>query len=252
VFDRPNWKEGSAYPNSQSPVAQFAWEFLRRNEKYHGAWRDFICQLKAGATDVLTQQAISELENGAMSPSNAALSRLQELQEALAIVEDHGNGETTTRDLDVALGLRWGLKRIVSPGRQYDHRTIEFFQAPGVWEVRVQAKPAPDRFLVLKIDLQAPAKVTEKMVLDHIKMKRNHRVRAKLISLNYNRSRPKSWQVYLRLLDARHLNVPWKEIAVELQPRIDGEVASQALQNMGKPARELCENGYKDIVALGV
>ncbi|MBF0263440.1 MAG: hypothetical protein HQL97_16565 [Magnetococcales bacterium] len=41
----PNWRNPSEYPGPKSPIKVFAWEFLRRNQKYQVEYNEIVKEI---------------------------------------------------------------------------------------------------------------------------------------------------------------------------------------------------------------
>jgi hypothetical protein len=242
LFDLPNWKDANAYPQcGKASNKQFAWEFLRRNSKYHETWADYIRRLREGIGQDLElsrlvdyfeapperRREIYEATFQTAPEWNRVVGRLHDLP-VFNVTRDTDDGGRRCSPLDRWLALPWGLDTLASPLQDYDFLRVRFrakgsVSMPSAYHLAELEKEGelgrvPDKWLILKIDLEWPVEVIEQQVSQQIKWNRDHLVNAGLIQPMEGRARPDKWCEYLRLLDAQAQGVTFAEIGEALYP----------------------------------
>ena len=274
MFKLPDWKNPSQYPTAgRASNTRFAWEFLRRNEKYQAEYAEYEALLRRAAKG--DAELLRYIDAINASPENAEArwaefdgqksaemeSRLGGLPELVWIEEERGEARRTLRSVAAHLGLKWGLTQLANPAWPYDLIRIQFansktvsrptsdglqlLEAEAMSNHALPAMSALGRTpaLVLNIDLSMPLEVIEKLVIDEVRRERALRIRKGYFRPHKNRARNPALLVrYLRILDGMASGANSESIGAELRPG-DANVKGERTRNklMGDDFKAACE-----------
>lgn len=286
MFKLPDWKKPSQYPKAgRTSNIEFAWEFLRRNEKYQAEYAEYEVLLRRAAKG--DAELLRYIDAMTASPENAAArcaefdgqkssemaSRLARLPE-LTWFEREREGRRTSRPVEAHLGLKWGLAWVANPALPYHPMQVQFAKRKSVSRpssyclkaledevMSTHGLPAMSDLgrtsaLVLNIDLSMPLEVIEKIVMDVVRRERAYRIGKGYFRPHASRARGPALLVkYLRILDGKASGADFGAIGAELLPgdrNVKGEnTRTKRIREAFKAACELRDEEYRFLPLLG-
>jgi hypothetical protein len=283
TFVRPNWKDPSLYPGPDTSNCRWAWEFLRRNTEYAATWDRYAAQLRKAVEGVPTAVRWVEFELSAVPGSlgdehHACAVAFRSIErEALDVFNpprSEGEGrkaylqrmaDSRTRwssmPLARALGLEWGIERIVNPAAKIDaflpplmftrQKGVRMLYAGGLEEAARDAALDDEagHRLILDIDLRWPTEVLIDVVGGLLRREQAARARSGLKVIK-KRIRAEKYALYLRTLDGIAAGATLARVAEILHPHEEPDGREKKVRNYLKRANELCQHGYRELPML--
>ena len=215
----PDWRDKSQYPQGlgQLSLSQWAWEFLRRNPKYHDAYAaiDLVPDLELRERKSL-QVGLSYGLNGSMIDPRE---RAPELEGQIFL------GSTP---------------RIIRPINRTNTIDIEIYQAAVIIDLR------------LPIDRQLKSIGSELCQLqDYMIDQQKHFAAKQSFQRRYKKARPEKYSAYLRVLDARahDAKITFEKIAEVVFPHLtnsdDPSAGVGTARRANIAAKQLRDTNYR-------
>lgn len=261
-----NWRSGYGYPDPlNGSLNRWAWEFLRRSDRYQVVWRDY-------------QSLVEEIVPGfdgdfsTLNATNPELAR----QHYITMNKDERMWEyspprleeeskrdwrrrakkTRMRLISLALGESFGLEKLTPPWHSYSSLNIRFHGRPGHVQMfeygDMSTREDGCHQHAFIVDYRFPIAPQLAGIKRFATKERASRVDdGKVKKWPDRRIRADEWLNYLRLLDGLSEGASSAEIGGVLFPTDDNSPPSygrtKRVNNSIKAARELCEEGYRYI-----
>ena len=228
----PDWEDISKYPDLKKATGRvWAWEFLRRNEKYQQLWSDFAAlppgPIYSGASvDAYTNIcARFEREFGIWNPAPPKMT--------IADADFKGRPQFTSQ----------GPRHWVMPSEPSDDDELDnFAELPEIY----LDHPAE---VVVKFDLRSQIKPQIIHVAKLLKDEAKHLSHAGVLS-----SEPRAWfgryRDYLRILDAKLSGISNKTIGAKILGIKDPAYQKERAVSAFKAAKRLRDGDYRFLAAL--
>lgn len=224
-----DWRTAEDYSFTKDlPPWRWAWEFLRRNPEYQQDFRDAIHRLNAREGEYAAEAELLD-RTGYSIPEGERVKSVPSIQ---------------SRE-------KWLLWFYLNP--ELDVPRVSPFTEFGSLYLWVEGqRPLQDSEVLVRVDLRFPIQPQLVLARDQLASRQRNQTRRGDYRRRVPRNQPKKWQLYLRLLDARAVKAPYKEIAAVLfgiddrsqkdpRTRVDSAL---------RQARRISRSGYRDILLL--
>lgn len=251
------------------PAEQWAWEFLRRNPRYHEDWHHYVetCASVYGFSPDEANEGVNFLLlTTAQWDSDPRLEVFVPAKDANESEEAwrQRNGQDACRiSLDRWLGNKWGLTSIVDPST--DPGYVHFAPQPRFeykvtkngtrqdWGCHGMQAPPVDHLAcaaTVLFDLSIPIDPQIEYVRKELEFIRERlRRRGELEDVKSIRLRADKYRTYLRILDAYNSGIEEREIGETLMPEWAGDPSEYPREKLVglqlEEAQRLVEGGYK-------
>jgi len=256
----PDWKNPRAYPDPHSTQPkEFAWEFLRRNPKYHESYREFVREYDALRNDYPNAKRYKSAWQALVHDRRFHVyeppTRPNESERAWI----RRVGSASMTPINWWYASLWGIREW-PPDPGEDRPDIVWERWPGM--VKILSAHRPDEYLAgrngkigLGFDLALPVapqiEAAKRYLKDHKKwLRAQPDPTVPVVEPRPNRG-PKL-VILLRALDGRACNASVKEIGAVLFPRspndYPGRLRDHKVQQALKAARAMRDAGYRDLL----
>lgn len=199
---------------------QWAWQFLRRNGHYQADFQT-VLEIFHRRKDGYSQQVSKKLAPGVEPESipNAECRR------------------------------KWFIWYYLNPQVEFP-TTNPFVEVVDLYMSDTHLWPLQHHEAIIRLDLQLPLKPQLALAKKILQRRRRNMVDLGEIRLRSPHNWRRMWQLYLRLLDGKHVRVPHKELAVLVPAsrRFRYSDPSKRVSYRLAQARRMCTEGYRNIL----
>jgi len=236
-MSRPRWDNPEDYRFTETlSVAQWMWEFLRRNSAYREDWEWF-------------NETWQLLESRYGKPPNRDFSRW----EADPLAYRQANDEDRVL-IECWMGEKWGFYKFpLSPdtdipliGEQLTWREVEW-PAVKVGVAATEYLGAADDKIALGFDLELPLRQQLETAKRFLQARQARLKRAKVLILRTLESQRERWRSMLRLLDAQAIRVDEASLRNECAAWLGGD---DDLNHFRVEADALVNGRYRELLRI--
>lgn len=278
-FIAPDWRDESQYVTheTESDLAFWAWQFLRRNRDYQTDWSNYVSELQRVVecepkwlAYLQRKNCLAEVVWGQAAPAVSDEWKFAWLAAEHMPIEfvdvdpeplpdERTVGEWSARlrktqgvrggvrPREIALGEKWGLNFIQNPGLDKLQRSNKFLNDGR--SVRLvgdnNTRCDDENFWIPEIDLRYPVEVLRAQF--ELMLAERERLIGKGLVVPYQ-GRPQralqNYRSYLRVLDATDSGVGIPEIAKAILPHQDFDNAKKGVRNWSIAAEKIRSETY--------